>query len=225
MLVELVSWSTLVTRLYGVRRCPTRSSHLVFSSHSQHNRLITNFNQLSYLLDLLLSRHELLPLSPLQPTSSGFRLLELTFLHSSSTYCLSTASVQFLSLALLIYFLTAKWLRPELLNSPLHISSQRNHREHINYTSNMASLRLTGPKLLRQLGRPALNTQFRSLHMTGAATAPRMPTADKHTQPMISAEAQAIASKATSTPSTRHFNTSRALKAVNDSSTVSLLPY
>ena len=81
----------------------------------------------------------------------------------------------------------------------------------------------------RQLRRLAIASNKRSLHMTGPATFPsplltsERPVAARVKGDVEAAQRQAdaaIALEATSSTSVRHFNTSHALKAVGDSSTI-----
>jgi hypothetical protein len=90
----------------------------------------------------------------------------------------------------------------------------------------MATSRAT---CLRQLTRLAGTGNKRSLHMTGPATFPSQlliserPVAAKVKRDLEAAQKQAdaaIAAEASSSTSVRHFNTSRSLKAVGDSSTI-----
>jgi hypothetical protein len=84
-------------------------------------------------------------------------------------------------------------------------------------------LRTEGPRLLKTQGPRLLKTQSRSLHETGATSSSSLLTSDKTTFGSLSPKlpsSDAAAWKHETGNAMRHFNTSRSLKAVNDSSTI-----
>lgn len=87
----------------------------------------------------------------------------------------------------------------------------------------MAATRSNSIRALRQL---AASSQRRSLHMTGPAEFPspllttERPTASRVKRDIEAAQKQADLAEITTLQPARHFNTSRSLKAVGDSSTI-----
>ena len=84
-------------------------------------------------------------------------------------------------------------------------------------------LRTEGPRLLKTQGPRLLKTQSRSLHETGATSSSSLLTSDKTAFGSLSPKlpsSDAAAWKHETGNAMRHFNTSRSLKAVNDSSTI-----
>jgi len=87
-------------------------------------------------------------------------------------------------------------------------------------------LRTEGPRLLKTQGPRLLKTQSRSLHETGATSSSSLLTSDKPTFGSLSPKlpsSDAAAWKHETGNAMRHFNTSRSLKAVNDSSTIDFM--
>lgn len=87
-------------------------------------------------------------------------------------------------------------------------------------------LKTEGPRLLKTQGPRLLKTQSRNLHMTGATSSSSLLTSDKPTFGSLSPKlpsSEAAAWKHETGNSMRHFNTSRSLKAVNDSSTIDFM--
>ncbi|KAJ4354720.1 hypothetical protein N0V95_003561 [Ascochyta clinopodiicola] len=87
-------------------------------------------------------------------------------------------------------------------------------------------LKTEGPRLLKTQGPRLLKTQSRSLHMTGATSSSSLLTSDKPTfgslgPKLPSSEAAAWTHETGNVM--RHFNTSRSLKAVNDTSTIDFM--
>ncbi|KAF3007784.1 hypothetical protein E8E13_010317 [Curvularia kusanoi] len=87
-------------------------------------------------------------------------------------------------------------------------------------------LKTEGPRLLKTQGPRLLKTQTRSLHETGATSSSSLLTSDKPTFGSLSPKlpsSEAAAWKHETGNALRHFNTSRSLKAVNDSSTIDFM--
>lgn len=87
-------------------------------------------------------------------------------------------------------------------------------------------LKTDGPRLLKTQGPRLLKTQSRNLHMTGATSSSSLLTSDKPTFGSLSPKlpsSEAAAWKHETGNAMRHFNTSRSLKAVNDSSTIDFM--
>jgi hypothetical protein len=94
------------------------------------------------------------------------------------------------------------------------------------HTNGPRLLRTQGPRLLRTEGPRLLKTQSRSLHETGATSSSSLLTSDKTTFGSLSPKlpsSDAAAWKHETGNAMRHFNTSRSLKAVNDSSTIDFM--
>ena len=88
------------------------------------------------------------------------------------------------------------------------------------------SVHTEGPRLLKTQGPRLLKTQSRNLHMTGATSSSSLLTSDKPTFGSLSPKlpsSEAPAWKHETGNVMRHFNTSRSLKAVNDSSTIDFM--
>lgn len=87
-------------------------------------------------------------------------------------------------------------------------------------------LKTEGPRLLKTQGPRLLKTQARNLHMTGATSSSSLLTSDKPTFGSLSPKlpsTEAAAWKHETGNAMRHFNTSRSLKAVKDSSTIDFM--
>lgn len=87
-------------------------------------------------------------------------------------------------------------------------------------------LKTEGPRLLKTQGPRLLKTQSRNLHMTGATSSSSLLTSDKPMFGSLSPKlpsSEAAAWTHETGNAMRHFNTSRSLKAVNDTSTIDFM--
>jgi hypothetical protein len=95
-------------------------------------------------------------------------------------------------------------------------------------TSGPRLLKTEGPRLLKTQGPRLLKTQTRNLHMTGATSSSSILTSDKPISGSLGpklpvSESSSIPWAHETGNAMRHFNTSRSLKAVNDTSTIDFM--